>query len=152
MPGTFSPQPTWKEYASSRSRHASRHVRHVRAVMHVGIANPLWRGKRSRHSRRMHNLQFYVSGKRPICRTRYQICYYAHSTFILAITACLETGHVSNHADENCCYIYGSLGDNVFNYGHKNTIYVYIYIYIAPLRHAYQEFELCITVISISPC
>ena len=26
----------------------------------------LWRGKLSRHSRRMHNSQFYVSGKRPI--------------------------------------------------------------------------------------
>ena len=25
-----------------------------------------WRGKRSRHSRRMHNPQFYVSGKRPM--------------------------------------------------------------------------------------
>ena len=25
-----------------------------------------WRGKRSRHSRRMRNLQFYVSGKRPM--------------------------------------------------------------------------------------
>ena len=25
-----------------------------------------WRGKRSRHSRRMHNAQFYVSGKRPV--------------------------------------------------------------------------------------
>ena len=34
--------------------------------MHVGIANPRWRGKRSRHSRRMHNPQFYVSGKRPM--------------------------------------------------------------------------------------
>ena len=34
-------------------------------VMHVGIANPLWWGKRSRHSRRMRNPQFYVSGKRP---------------------------------------------------------------------------------------
>ena len=34
--------------------------------MHVGIANPRWRGKRSRHSRRMRNPQFYVSGKRPI--------------------------------------------------------------------------------------
>ena len=27
-----------------------------------------WRGKRSRHSRRMRNPQFYVSGKRPIAR------------------------------------------------------------------------------------
>ena len=39
---------------------------HTRAVTHAGIANPRWRGKRSRHSRRMHNHQFYVSGKRPI--------------------------------------------------------------------------------------
>ena len=36
MPGTFYPPPTSKETASQRSRHASRHVRHVRAVMHVG--------------------------------------------------------------------------------------------------------------------
>ena len=48
------------------ARHASRHVRHARAVMHVEIANPRWRGKRSRHSRRMRNPQFCVSGKRPI--------------------------------------------------------------------------------------
>ena len=41
-------------------------MRHARAVMHVGIANPRWRGKRPRHSRRMHNPQFYVSGKRPM--------------------------------------------------------------------------------------
>ena len=32
--------------------------------MHVGIANPRWRGKRSRHSRRMRNPQFYLSGER----------------------------------------------------------------------------------------
>ena len=35
-------------------------------VMHVGIANPRWRGERSRHSRRMRNSQFYVSDKRPV--------------------------------------------------------------------------------------
>ena len=33
--------------------------------MHVGIAKPRWRGKRSRHSRRMRNPQFCVSGKKP---------------------------------------------------------------------------------------
>ena len=49
---------------SWRSQHPSRHVRHARAMMHVGIANPLWRRKRSRHSRRMRNPQVYVSGKR----------------------------------------------------------------------------------------
>ena len=41
-------------------------MHHTRALVHVGIANPWWRGKRYRHSRRMRNPQFYVSGKRPI--------------------------------------------------------------------------------------
>ena len=59
IPGTFFPPPTSKEFASLRSRHASRHV-------NVGMANPRWRGKRSRHSRRIHNPQFTVFGKRPI--------------------------------------------------------------------------------------
>ena len=62
MPATFSPPSTSKESASKRSRH----MRHARAVMHVGIANPRWRGNGSRHSRRMRNPQFYVSGKRPM--------------------------------------------------------------------------------------
>ena len=69
----FSPPPTSKETASERSRHASRHVRHARAVMHVGIANPRWRGKRSWHSRRMRNPQFYVSGKRPFRSLKFNI-------------------------------------------------------------------------------
>ena len=34
--------------------------------MQVGIANPRWRGKRSRHFRRMCDLQLYVFDKRPI--------------------------------------------------------------------------------------
>ena len=55
--------------AGHRSRHASRHVRHARAVMHVGIASQQFplkseAEKRSRHSRRMRNPQFWVSGKR----------------------------------------------------------------------------------------
>ena len=33
--------------------------------MHVGIANPRWRGK---HSRRMRNPQFYISGKKTMAR------------------------------------------------------------------------------------
>ena len=58
--------------AGERSRHASRHVRHARAVRHAGIAQLAVSfefgggGKRTRHSRRMRNLQFYVSGKRPM--------------------------------------------------------------------------------------
>ena len=41
-------------------------MRDARAVMHVGIANPRWRGKRSRHTWRMRNPQVSVSGKRPM--------------------------------------------------------------------------------------
>ena len=42
----------------------SRHVRHARAVIHVGIAYPRWRGKRSRHSRSMRtrNFRYLVRG------------------------------------------------------------------------------------------
>ena len=39
---------------------------HARAVMHAGIANPRWRGKRSRHSRCTSNPQICGSGKRPM--------------------------------------------------------------------------------------
>ena len=46
------------------SHHAPRHVLDARGVMHVGIAKPRRRGKRSQHSRRMRNPHFYVSGKR----------------------------------------------------------------------------------------
>ena len=66
MPGTSSPPPTSNEVASWRSRHASRHVRHARAVMHFGIAKRRWWGKCSRHSRRMPNPKIYVSDKRPM--------------------------------------------------------------------------------------
>ena len=39
IPGTFSSPPTLKGPTSLRSQHASLHVRHTRAVMHVGIAD-----------------------------------------------------------------------------------------------------------------
>ena len=54
------------------------HVRYARAVMHVGIANPGRRGKRSRHSRRMRDPQCYVSGKRPMSR----MCWLWDRTFV----------------------------------------------------------------------
>ena len=55
-----------KEIASKPTRYASQHVRHARDMMHVGIANPRWRGKRFRHPRRMRNPQLYISSKRPM--------------------------------------------------------------------------------------
>ena len=62
--GNVFPNTDFKETASQRSRHASRHVRHAHTVMHVGIANPWWRGKGSQHYRRMRNPHFCVSDKR----------------------------------------------------------------------------------------
>ena len=61
----FPPPPISKETDSWRSRHASRHVRHARAVMHVGIAHLRWRGKRSRHSRRMRTRNFTYLARGP---------------------------------------------------------------------------------------
>ena len=62
--GTFSPPP----------RFSDRDMHHGTCVMHVPWCMPgsltsgflwsRWRGKRSRHSRYMHNPRFYVSGKR----------------------------------------------------------------------------------------
>ena len=94
MLGTFPPTPTSKETACWRSRHASRHVRHARAVMHVGIANPRWRGKRSRHSRRMRNPQICVSGKRSIQTSihpqicRHKILNVLHCAAVCALNKC----------------------------------------------------------------
>ena len=55
----FSPPP----WVSDPGMH---HGTCVSAVTRVGIANPRWWGKRSRHSRRMCKAQFYVSGKKPV--------------------------------------------------------------------------------------
>ena len=64
MPGMFSPSPRLND----PSMHHGTCVTHVPWCMPGSLANGFlwsrWRGKRSRHSRRMRNLQIYVSGKR----------------------------------------------------------------------------------------
>ena len=63
MPGTFSPPP--------RISDPTTHVPWcMPGLLTSGSLWSRWRGKRSRHSRRMRNPQFYVSGKRPlvVCR------------------------------------------------------------------------------------
>ena len=52
---------SWGWWFETLSRPLWRHCN-----MHVGITDPRWRGKRSRHSRCMGNPRFYVSGKRPM--------------------------------------------------------------------------------------
>ena len=69
MPGTFSPPP---RVSDPGMRHGTC-VTHVpwcmRGSLTSGFLWSRWWEKSSRHSRRMHNPQFYVSGKRPITWT-----------------------------------------------------------------------------------
>ena len=66
MPGTFSPPPP----VSDPDMHHGICVTHVPWCMPGSLTCSFlwsrWGGKRSRHSRRIRNPQFYVSGKRPI--------------------------------------------------------------------------------------
>ena len=70
MPGTFFP-PAW---VSDPDMHHGTCVTHVPWCMPGSLTSGFlwswWRGKRSRHSRRMRNPQFYVSGKRPMTKYR----------------------------------------------------------------------------------
>ena len=63
-PGTFSPP----QRISDPDMHHGTCVTHAPWCMSgsltSGFLRSRWRGKRSRHSRRMHNPQFYVSGKK----------------------------------------------------------------------------------------
>ena len=63
---TFSPPPR----VSDPDLHHGTSARHVPWCMPGSLTSVFlwskWRGKRSRHSRRMHKPQFYVSGKKPI--------------------------------------------------------------------------------------
>ena len=66
MPGTFSPPPQVRD----PDLHHGTCETHVPWCMPGSLTSGFrwsrWRGKRSRHFRRMRNLQFYVSGKRPM--------------------------------------------------------------------------------------
>ena len=66
MPGTFPPPPL----VSDPDMHHGTCVTHVPWCMSGSLTSGFlwsrWRGKRSRHSRRMRNTQFCVSGKRPM--------------------------------------------------------------------------------------
>ena len=52
-----------------------------------GIANPPWRGKHSRHSRRKRNPQFYVSGKRPMGNRTDRRAHQAQAVVAAAVAA-----------------------------------------------------------------
>ena len=75
MPGTFSPPPR----VSDPDMHYGTCVTHVPWCMPGSLTSGFlwswWRGKRSRHSRRMRNPQFYASGKRPMTPSFYALHY-----------------------------------------------------------------------------
>ena len=78
-------------------------TRDARAVMHVGIANMLWRGNRSRHSRCMRNPQFYVSGKRPMYAILSRlICGHQTTSYIM----------IDMHENENATKFWWCYHDN----------------------------------------
>ena len=58
-----------------RCRHASRHVRHARAVMHVGMADPRWWGRRSRHSGACATRNFTYLARGPLAGIQYNLFY-----------------------------------------------------------------------------
>ena len=70
MPGPFSPSPR----VSDPDMHHGTCVTHVPWCMPGSLTSGFlwsrWRGKRSRHSRRMRDPQFKVSSKRPMAATR----------------------------------------------------------------------------------
>ena len=116
MPVAFSPPPTSEETASWWSRHAPRHVHDACAVMHAGIANLQWRGKRSWHSWLMRNTQFYVSGKRPMkcvasssttCKTLSQSDL---PMFFFSLNAFLATAVVLPKPCDTATVVAGTLG------------------------------------------
>ena len=74
MPGTFSPPPR----VTDTDMHHGTCLTHVSwcipGSLSSGFLRSRWRGKRSRHSRRMRNQQFYVSCKRPIGVSLFSLC------------------------------------------------------------------------------
>ena len=70
MPGMFSPPPLVRD----PDMHHGTCVTHVPWCMSESLTSCFlwsrWRGKRSRHYRRMCNPQFYVSGKRPLAKAK----------------------------------------------------------------------------------
>ena len=105
-------------------------MQHSTCVMHVpwympwllnsGFLRCRWRGKHSRQSRRMRNLQLYVSGKRPIEQVGWIIPSLSQSL------SCMQRVQV----DARCKYIIA------FSriYSRRNS-YMYIWVYVCMYKY-----------------
>ena len=112
-PGTFPPPPR----VSDPDMHHGTYVTHVPWCMPWSLTKGFlwcrWRGKRTRHSRRMRNPQFYVSGKRPIhssINTRHpplSLC--CMQLITVAVAKPGESGYITLHRDSKCVCFLASL-------------------------------------------
>ena len=114
MPGTFSP-PTW---VSDSDMHNGTCITHVPWCMPgpltIGFLWNQWRGKRSRHSRRMRNPPLCVSGKRLMHQSlvnRNIACIFHKRVFLSSMTwisPWISIPNVISHSMDSCqvllCY------------------------------------------------
>ena len=112
MPGTFSSSP----WVSDPAMHHGMCVTHVPSCkprsLISGFIWRLWRGKRSRHSQRMRDAQFYVSGKRPIATLAWWKCKGSKKGVLVIITM--------QHKPLECCPRY-----RIFFYGNPHVTVEY---------------------------
>ena len=99
MPETFSPLPRVRD----PDMHHGTCVTHVLWCMPVSQTSGFgswWQGKRSRHSRRTHNPQFDVFGKRPIGDLHDYLLHWNYSAIILE--AVIQLTSISEIALTDC--------------------------------------------------
>ena len=101
MTGTFSPPPL----PSDPDMNHGRCVTHVPWCMPGSLISGFlwsrWRGKRSRHSRRMRNPQFYAFGKRPMVSLDIQLT--LRLVFLLSERATIPSVRFTIFIDETAC-------------------------------------------------
>ena len=123
--------------------------------MHVGIAKPRWRGKRSRHSRRhMRNLKFYISGKRPIQYVAYTILFCFVLLWLYHQFSVNSIGVSINILHTNAVSFFGlllssSLWHSHYRYYHHHHRYYYYYIH-HHYHYPHYHYVLIITILILS--
>ena len=98
MPGTYSPPQRVSDPDIHRGTCVPHVPRYMPGLLTNGFLWSRWQGKRSRHSQRMRNLQFYVSCNWPIQLSQGQwskqkaneILYYFLPIFTIAITTIMQ--------------------------------------------------------------
>ena len=104
MPGTFSPPPR----VSDPDMHHGTCVTHVPWCMPGSLTSGFlwsqWWGKRPRHSRRMHNPQFCVSGKRPMAHAFVVLLCYGTGLTTVPVMHAWKKQINHSHIFHNDCY------------------------------------------------